>query len=444
MGLLRTAIDIHKGEPFYISPAGNSAEKFALKLIELYPELSFLGFIDSFKSNFESGGNIYRVDQVKPENKSNNVIIVIEKNMIRKKIMDTLKKNGFSNLSWIECNFVFEPKANDDNHKDILCFFYDLNVNTLTFEFVNALVHAEAERRKRELKWLHTVIVPKSPDSVFDFSRESILRNNKNALIESDNQWFLYNVIVPSVTLVPSNQGISICSLRDEARILAEHYSGRVFPENYSVDNPMELDSSYRVTDTRYNGSSYGLPLKSGKTAISFVKQWCNARAIDLNKVVSITMREYTLEKDRNSDISAWKCFANRVKSRGLIPVFVKDTYADFNMDDLGDYYVFHVAAWNIMIRMAFYECVYFNMAVNTGPAILSSFNPNVKYLNFIYVSEDDYAGSSIYFEGLGHEIGGQYPDRTPFQFSVWGGSRDCNKIFDAFEAMCELIDNDG
>jgi hypothetical protein len=424
-------------ESIYVAPAGGAAERFVDGIREKRPDVDVSGFLDSFKS----GGEVTRVDQVDETQKEKRVVVVIEKAAIRKCLVDTLQQNGFTDLCWVGTNFSL--CVEDEMEEDALYLFYDLSVNTLNFEFLYSLARMDIERRKAGKQRVHVVIVPQKKGSLFDFSRQSMERINQNAPLESDNDWFMHNVVIPSVVLMPACSGITLCGSRREARNLAENYSNSRFPQQYDVDNPVELDSVLRVLDQgEYFG--YGQPFVSSQSAVGFVRQWLDANGVLQDKCVVITLRDYGLERDRNSDLDVWKCFAQHIKKMGYVPIFVKDTYSDFRQDTLNEYLVFHVASWNIQIRMALYEEAYLNMTVNTGPYLLCMFNEKVRYLNFFHVSQQSYSGNEAYHTSMGTSVGTQYPAHTPFQKWVWGGSDDCELILAEFKIMCECIEYKG
>ncbi len=246
-----------------------------------------LGYLDSFKSTRQSGGSITKISQTDSNAKSVRVAVVIEKEAIREKIVSTLQKHGLNNVDWVSSKFSLGPTVCAEEEPTTHYFFYDLSVNTLTFEFLFSFVHADAERRRLGKDSLHVVIVPQRTDSIFDFSRQSIRRTNNEAYLECDNSWFMHNVIIPSVALMPSCSGVTQCGHRSEAKLLAENQSGSCFPEQYDVDNPIELNSAINITNEAvYDGAGYGQPLKSSEVSLAFIRQWFKAKGLDCKRVL--------------------------------------------------------------------------------------------------------------------------------------------------------------
>jgi len=86
------------------------------------------------------------------------------------------------------------------------------------------------------------------------------------------------------------------------------------------------------------------------------------------------------------------------------------------------------------------YERALLNMTVNTGTISLCYFNKNVRYLNFIYIS-DIATGKEEYHKLSGTPYGSQYPASGPFQRWVWGGSDDCTVLVSEFDKMVKAIE---
>ena len=428
--------ELKLGETVYLCPAGGASRKMYNLIRSCRPDICVKMFLDSYKSTVNKGGDIKRIDELESHEIDIRVIIVIEREKVRKDLVDVLEISGFDKISCVDNSFSVNVLEANHENSNIMHFIYDLSVNALNYEFVVSLVHADSERKRLGFKWLHPVIIYSNNSPVFDLSRESI--RSEGAVLESSNYWFIYNVIIPSMSLLPSCKGYTLFESRSEALRVIDLYSGSMFPVDYSIGSPVELDS---IRNTCL-GDGYGQPLKSNQSSISFVQQWIDMFDFDRDKCIVITLRQNLLSEERNSDMSAWKCFADKVRVNGYVPIFVKDTYSDFDADDLNGYSVFSPASWNIFLRMALYEVCYLNMTVNTGTIALCMFNKNVRYINFAYVSDEHYAGSYEFHEASGSHIGSQYPGSSSFQKTVWGGGDSCDVIFNEFMGMVDKIES--
>ncbi len=427
---LKTLSELGEMGSLAIAPAGVSSYKLIGVLQEAYPQLDVECLYDSYRLDAAANPEIRKIDQIGEDEKKRKVVVVTERELIRKDIVDSLHQAGMEEIFWIGNNFsVGEEGAPEEN---MLYFFYDLSVNALNYEFVTSLAHANSVRVEQGLKTLHPVIVPQTSGAVLDFTRSAMSKTAKGG--EASNQWFLHNVIAPSTALLPEARGITICGTREEAKYLADSVT-HVFPEHYQVERPVELNSHFALKTER----GFGQPLSGLDASRRLVGAWLVRHGAADKKCVVITLRKCETHKERNSDMVAWKCFAAEIRGRGYVPIFINDAYACF--DAVDDFLVFDEAAMNIFVRMSLYEAAYLNMSVNNGPMIIAALNPEVKYLSFVYVSEEDYCGSKQFFESAGEFIGYQYEWATQFQRNVWGGGDSCKTITAEFDKMCELIE---
>ncbi len=431
--------DIAEGERIYVAPGGAAAARFVELLGRTRTDIEVIGFLDSFRSGYYCEKPLTRIDQINKSENAHRVVVVIERKRIREQIANLLVDAGFMQIDWVGHRFSLKHTAAVQHDTATLYFYYDLSVNALNYEYLISLCHADAERKRLGLDRLHTIIVPPAIGAIFDLSRNPTRR--KETTLEDGSHWFLHNVVMPLNAMVPSCEAVTLCATRAETRKIADSISLCRFPSDYDLDDPHELDSIRRINDpSRYDGNSYGQPLRSSETALAFVKQWLRNHKIEPEKAVCISLRSNGVQEGRNSDINTWKQVAEGICERGYTPVFIKDTYSDFEPDDIKGHHIFHAASWNIQLRMAMYELAYLNMTVNTGTMMLCVLNPAVRYLAFIYVSEDDYVGSKEFHETSGTPIGSQYPAAGPLQLWVWGGTGNSATILREFDAMCSRI----
>lgn len=426
---------IEKNGRVYLSPAGNASEKFFEKIKTLRKDIKVLGFIDTYKSGQRAGLNIFKLDEMN-DVVTNPVIVLIERKILQQNILKGLAKKGIENLFYVEHSTVFS-KSEQCNASSVLYVFYDLSVNALNFEYLNSLCHAECMRLKLGLDYIHPIIVPQHSDSVFDLSRTAVVGK-----LESDNSWFMDNVVTPSNSLLPSVCGFSTFSSRAEVEIFQKSIAHQHFPENYSINNPVELDSSRFLYDESQGIDLHELPFRASNAAKLFVVQWLQKVGIANNeKMVIITLREVAYQTQRNSDNVVWKEFADNIKALGYTPVFIRDTYAAFNAEDFSNYHVFSESSWNIYLRIAIYELAYLNMMSCTGPHVLCTYNKRTRYIIFNTLRDDGYVGSKEYLKAGGVQAGQQYFARRQYQQAVWGMDNSSELIMEEFVAMVNKIE---
>ena len=431
--------DFQRGQNLYIYPPGNAGRKLYEIIKKERPDINITAFLDSYKNGEMYGVPVLNVSYLSAA-ADICVVVVMEREQIRKQILGNLHDKGVVNVKYIENDFDYGFVDKDLLIKnDILYFFYDLQVNALNYEFTCSLYHAEIERRKRGCKIVYPVIVPANKVSLFDLSRTAIPEAIND--VEQSNYWFMNNVLIPSSAMFPSVGSAIVLSYRKEVEYMFGDNVMQKFPNNYSVSRPIELKSCRYINQIERAHKEYSLPVINDPSSVNFVQQWLAREDIQGEKIIVITLRETSYQCGRNSVISVWKCFADNMIDRGYVPVFVRDTFSDFKDEELQDYIVFHEASWNIFLRSAIYELSYLNMMVNTGPHVFCTYNEKVKFLLFTYISVEDPVGSKDYFEVGKRHIGHQLGIHARFQRTVWGGTDSCELILEEALTMCKEIE---
>jgi len=434
--------EIDADTPLYICPAGNAGEKLYQVLSAKRPDVSISGFLDTYRDDERCGLKISLIDSGW-DDVAHNVIVAIERQEIRNNLLDKLAQKNINDLLWVGSDFSLKEIPEESVNDKTLYFIYDLRVNPLNYEFVVSLCHADVERLRLQCESIYVVIVKPEGHELFDLSRTAI-KNTGNGL-ESDNDWFLNNVLTPSCALLPSINAVSVIPLHEiQAFLESKNTVGR-FPAEYRHNHPVELKSTHFIFGEHSTDAAFHqLPITASSAAIKFVKQWLAKKSLQGKKVVVITLREAMYQTERNSVATVWRCFAEKIIEEGYTPVFVRDTFADFVDDDYENFPVFHEACWNIMLRVALYELAFLNMIVNTGPAVFCVLNNRVRYLLFNHLATEGYVGSEKYHRESGSRIGSQYIAKKSYQQAVWGGADSCETIKSEFNMMCKKIDMSG
>jgi len=148
---------------------------------------------------------------------------------------------------------------------------------------------------------------------------------------------------------------------------------------------------------------------------------------------------------DRNSDVAAWVEFAGRLDPEVYFVVFIRDTEKVFSAtaDEMGGFTLFNEAAWNLDLRMAFYELCYLNIGINNGPLQMAMLNPSTACLMFKFMVESVSETNADQIKKIGLSIGEQLPYLNDKQRVVW--EPDTADIIEReFLAMCRQLDGPG
>ena len=317
---------------------------------------------------------------------------------------------------------------NTSNKSAVLFAFYDLAVNPNSFDIAKFLVLAELYRVEKKYVEIHLVITP-----------------DKNGWARSDDlhssdqqEWRLRNILLPAMSLVPSIQGSTVFSSREEAAESEHFYGEEVFPENYNVSDPIPM---FEWADIAV-AADRGIPsLSASPQARQYAKKWIEERA-GKRKVVSLTLREMHLQPHRNNNHEAWIEFARKINNQKYYPVLIRDTHYALDLPDsrLDGLNLFSEAAFNLELRMGFYEECYLNLFVNNGPAELALLNTKVACLFFMKIISHS-GGISQEVPDYAIPFRGEHPVVGPHQHTVWDG--DTLDVLDSeFEAMVKVLDN--
>jgi hypothetical protein len=268
-------------------------------------------------------------------------------------------------------NFIALLKAKG-NTKDCLYFFYDFEVEPITYDFAWALCIANAKREELGLTHLQVVFVP---------GFEQGLRKESSVYEQIVNQdarrWRIYSILLPIIKLLPCSPSILFCTSRDEARLIKEQQAQYVYPEKYNVTFPVPYTPT-EIID--YHQTL--LSLQADKQALDYVAHWLSKHAGN-RKIIVITLRQYGYIPERNSNVAAWLQFAETLNKNDFFVVFVPDTEQALETNNLGDFPFFHPACWNLHMRCALYELAFLNLGINTGPMSLCWLNSRCRYLSF-------------------------------------------------------------
>lgn len=299
------------------------------------------------------------------------------------------------------------------NHKRQLVAVYDLNSNPITFDFAWFLVGAEMFARRNGMDSFVVWFVQKRSESTY---------GTYSSVVDGDSQkWRFDNIVLPLSHLCPACVGhyvlprsTDICDLIRGEFVYPEHYDGQYIP---GIDYREIYQSAKRFKFTGLQASLQGL---------RYIESWKNAYNIKKD-IVTITLRQYGYDVCRNSNIAEWVQFARSIMAEGFVPVFVPDTDASFNQDNLlKDFIVFKEPCWNMGLRVALYEKSLLNLFCSSGPGALAQLNANACYICMKVISPSSFNASENVFRDRGIKIGQrQYFDNFSDAYQVLSWADD-------------------
>ena len=312
-----------------------------------------------------------------------------------------------------------------------LYFFYDFEIEPITFDFVWALSVANAKREELSLDFLHVVFVPGTFSGLRKESSEY------EGIVNYDSRvWRIDSILIPCVKLLPCSYAITLCATRNEASQIRQKQAKFVYPLKYNVTFPISYDPEQAMV---YGQKS--MCLRADNKAKEYVSEWLRLHAGD-KKTIIITLRQYGYTLERNSNIDAWARFASEIDKENFLVVFVPDTEQALHgiPPELSDFLFFQPACWNLNLRGALYELAYLNLGVNTGPMSLCWFNSQCRYITFKTAVKNV---REIPLEMLlekGFVLGMNPAFANKFQKWVWDDD-DFEVIHREFKLMCKSLE---
>lgn len=293
--------------------------------------------------------------------------------------------------------------------------FYDLQVSPITFDFLWFLAGAELERRRLGLDSVHVVIVP---GRVGGLRRER--EDYEDVVDAAARAERIGNILLPACTLLPSCAGATYASSRPQAGYIRSAMAAHVYPERYEIAVPVFAGSHDCLKGARQD-IPYIPSLRATTQNLRNAERWLAANAGG-RRLVTITLRNYGYMPARNSNIHAWTAFARSLDPARFLPAFVPDLEQTLNGEarELQGFTVLGEAAWNLGLRMAFYEKAFVSMGVNTGPMGLCWLNTRTRYATLKMAPAGVPQTSDAFYRKLGFEPGQSLPFASPVQELVW------------------------
>ena len=248
---------------------------------------------------------------------------------------------------------------------------YDLDINAITFNFVQFLVDAEYETSKRGKEGFIVVFVPPSGNKM-------LIYEDYDKVVDQENRkWRFTNILIPLISLSKKCSGFYLLPNRKDINKFVERKE--VFPDLYDGINLRSWDHIDFFRKLSHPGLFEGM--KASKQALRHIETWKREKKI-YQRIVTITLRNQLFDPVRNSNTESWGKFARYIIDLGYYPVIVPDTDTSFVIDPfLEGIECFTECAWNIELRMALYESSFLNFTAPTGPSHLLIYSSNCKYI---------------------------------------------------------------
>jgi len=314
---------------------------------------------------------------------------------------------------------------------DTLFFFYDFEVEPVTYDFLWALCVANTKRKELGLTTLQVVFVP----GMFGGLRKESAAYEK--IVDMNTRyWRIQSILLPAIHLLACTTGVTFCASRREAAAIQKEKARFFYPDRYNVTFPVSYSPQQAIQHPAVLAA-----LRADHQALKYVSSWLK-RFPEHKPVVVITLRQYDYTPERNSNLDAWALFAETIKNDFSV-VFIPDTEKALQElpEALRAFACFDQACWNISLRAAIYQLAYLNLGVNTGPMSLCWLNEKCHYITFKIIAEN--APEALEWKNLmldrGFCVGKNPSFAKSFQKWVWAEDT-FTTILQEFNAMNVLL----
>jgi hypothetical protein len=156
-----------------------------------------------------------------------------------------------------------------------------------------------------------------------------------------------------------------------------------VFPNHYDASKPQETHKPLAMLGSAKPIAHFRAPQRARDYVQQRLKAWGNRRVITLN------LREYRDDPDRNNSLADWVALAESLAS-DFLPVIVRDTAkaGELPLPGMERFIHLDAASLDVGVRMALYESAFINIFCNNGVACLAYFQPAVRYIVFKIADE--------------------------------------------------------
>lgn len=313
---------------------------------------------------------------------------------------------------------------------DTLLAVYDFNNQPITFDFALFLAAAETFGKNEGKSKLFLLIVKKDSSGL---SYGDYL----TAVPEDSQQWRINNVVLQLAHLYPACTGYSIVPRDSDILKLIPEKS--IYPAGYSLTYKPSIDYAdiFKLLNLKlFSG------FRTPKQGINYIHKWQKVNGISKPMVV-ITIRQYSYDLSRNSNMEEWAKFAHWVKGQGFTPIIVPDIDACWVPTSLfDDFIVFTDPCWNLGLRMALNELAFVNLFYSSGLAAICLLSKKLRYISLNPIIEGSKEATSAKIKSYDLTHGQRrYNFAEPHQFLSWkrDSFENIRDEFMEFQKYCSL-----
>ena len=279
-------------------------------------------------------------------------------------------------INLLKIHFKKKKPIKKINKKSLL-FCYDLDVESITYDFLEVLGLVELQRREKKIDFIDLLIIfnkKNKPRIAPEFT-------NYEKIVTMEEQFGrIHNLLIPISQLFPKVNNVFI-SEKNMSMNISQNYEFIIPKNNKFKPKPYYLDPKL----LSINPENYYPMIKVPEYSLQIVKDIIKKSNIK-KKIITISLRSYSYIPKRNSNVIEWIKFAKKIRKKYEI-IFIPDMYdsqsKDIKLIEKNNFKVLQIVSSSIVLRAALYNISFINMAVACGPIYLSILQQKSKTMMF-------------------------------------------------------------
>ncbi|MEI6213378.1 MAG: hypothetical protein WCP10_04665 [Desulfuromonadales bacterium] len=298
---------------------------------------------------------------------------------------------------------------------EILVAHYDITIYPESFDFCAFLLAAEAYRQRIGAGCIQMMIMA-APEEGWKY--RGLTSEEWQKHLKTTTWWRIQHLVVPLANMLSTVRDIRVMDDRTECDRLWQTARLRYPVEKVTHDVP--IYQAYRETLSELYRGGLSHLLEAPAAAHLYVEQILSTLGLSAKRLIVVTLREAIFGLERNSNIPAWIALAAELRTAGYGVIIIPDTDSALTGTSLIDTCSLPVnvlAAFNLYIRLAFYQRAYVNLFAHGGAVLLAWLGARTRFLEFLKTLQPAVGNDTAFMENLGCRFGQQTP--YPFQRTV-------------------------
>ena len=319
-----------------------------------------------------------------------------------------------------DIRLIFQKRINTKIKEDTsyVNLIYDLNYNAATFDFGYVLLMVDKYSKQNGILF-NVIIIKRKRKDIKNWYPISIKKINQR----------IKDMLIP---LAQSYTKCNKIKVYDDISFFKPNIDDCFFPFDLSK-NCLYFDYKifykYLITPEDYFG------IKSDPEILKKIpeeKEFINSK---YSKIITLTLRNYSFEKERNTNSDFWLDILSHFKEKYYIVIIPdienindKDFYEQFN-----DYCVLYKYSKNLKMKIALYEFSKLNFFPHTGNSVLSQLNKKSSSITYLK-TYNKHNLNEKYFNRIGQNVGETYKFLSNNHKICWNSNKleiinEANKI---------------